>query len=152
MLLDDVGHLNGQFKESVLEVKRRRQINHAHFYDFGALIFSRENGVTGPTGTGSIPSTIGVSGPFIGVNPIDSSHHDRPVHDSSIGSRTIPSDDLHHFGVSTSRLGGRAGRSFVSLESVEVGGVMGRWSYLGANPNQARASPLGPAIALESAA
>ena len=51
MLIDDVGHLNGQLKESVLEVKRRRQINHAHFYDFGVFIFSRENGVTGPFGS-----------------------------------------------------------------------------------------------------
>jgi len=50
MLFDDVGHLNGQLKESVLKLKRRRQINNAHFYDFGAFIFSRENGVTGPSG------------------------------------------------------------------------------------------------------
>ena len=153
MLLDDVGHLNGQLKESILEVKRRRQINHAHFYDFGVFIFSRENGVTDLREPGSIPSTIGISGPFIGVNPIDSSHHDRPVHDSSIG---FSNDSIRrfdpHFGVSTSRLGGRTGCSFVSLRIGRGRRCHGSLELSRRKPPATRGSPLGPASALESAA
>lgn len=56
---------------------------------------------------------------------------------SRLVSRTIPSDDLTPI-LAYRRLVSADDRNAPSflLESVEVGGVMGRWSYLGANPQQ----------------
>ena len=59
-------------------------------------------------------------------------------------SRTIPSDDLTPI-LAYRRLVSADERDAPSflLESVEVGGVMGRWSYLGANPHQLVEAHLG---------
>ena len=59
-------------------------------------------------------------------------------------SRTIPSDDLTPI-LAYRRLVSADNRDAPSflLESVEVGGVMGRWSYLGANPQQLVEAHLG---------
>ena len=59
-------------------------------------------------------------------------------------SRTIPSDDLTPI-LAYRRLVSADERDAPSflLESVEVGGVMGRWSYLGANPQQLVEAHLG---------
>ena len=61
-------------------------------------------------------------------------------------SRTIPSDDLTPI-LAYRRLVSADERDAPSflLESVEVGGVMGRWSYLGANPQQLVEARLGEA-------
>ena len=59
-------------------------------------------------------------------------------------SRTIPSDDLTPI-LAYRRLVSADERSAPSflLESVEVGGVMGRWSYLGASPQHMVEARLG---------
>ena len=59
-------------------------------------------------------------------------------------SRSIPSDDLTPI-LAYRRLVSADERDAPSflLESVEVGGVMGRWSYLGANPLQLVEAHLG---------
>ena len=63
-----------------------------------------------------------------------------------IVSRTIPSDDLTPI-LAYRRLvtpDERHAPSFL-LESVEVGGVMGRWSYLGASPRAVVVNHVKPA-------